>query len=213
MKYKKLLLIFLLAVLVLPTSVLAIDLGGTRVNTAATDGTYGAGYGAATKTTFAETVGKVIAGALSFVGVIFLALMVYAGYLWMTARGEDEQINKAQKIITSSIIGLIITVGAYSITSFVVPKILESTVGTLTPADTGGVSGEPEVCCQVCKDNFGGSVCGFVYKGDGATACDNICVEKNNKGSGVYHCSPIAEPRSECELRIGENDEGGISSL
>ena len=62
-------------------------------------------------------------------GVIFLVLMVYAGYLWMTARGTEEQIEKAKKIIMAAMIGLIITLGAYSITAFVVPAILERAVG------------------------------------------------------------------------------------
>ena len=64
-------------------------------------------------------VGTIINSALTLVGLIFLVLMVYAGFLWMTARGEEEQINKAKKIITGTIIGLIITVSAYAITVFV----------------------------------------------------------------------------------------------
>lgn len=104
---------------------MAIDLGKQLVGETAVK----AGYeSATTKTTFAETIGTVIKAALSFVGVIFLVLMVYAGYLWMTASGAEEQIEKARKIITAAIIGLIITVGAYSITNFVVPAILARTV-------------------------------------------------------------------------------------
>ncbi len=64
-------------------------------------------------------VGTVINGALSLVGIIFLVLMVYAGILWMTARGKDEQVQKAQQIIIASLIGLFITVSAYAITKFV----------------------------------------------------------------------------------------------
>lgn len=102
----------------------AIDLGENLVKDAAVD----AGYAAATTdTTFAETLGTVIKVALSFVGIIFLLLMVYAGFLWMTARGESDQVDKAKKIITQSIIGLAITVGAYSITAFIVPAILART--------------------------------------------------------------------------------------
>lgn len=102
----------------------AIDLGNNYVKDAAVK----AGYASGTNdTTFAETLGVVVKTALSFVGIIFLSLMVYAGYLWMTARGESDQVDKAKKIIVQSIIGLIITVGAYSITAFVVPAVLERT--------------------------------------------------------------------------------------
>ncbi|MFH1947085.1 MAG: hypothetical protein ABIJ23_02945 [Candidatus Magasanikbacteria bacterium] len=64
-------------------------------------------------------IGSGINAALSLVGIIFLILMVYAGYLWMTARGEEETIKKSQKIIISTIIGLVIVLSAYAITSFV----------------------------------------------------------------------------------------------
>ena len=104
--------------------VTALNLGQDLVNKTADK----AGFQEATATTFAETIGTVIKAALSFVGVVFLVLMVYAGYLWMTARGAEEQIEKSKKIITAAIIGLIITVGAYSITAFVVPAILARTV-------------------------------------------------------------------------------------
>jgi len=66
-----------------------------------------------------DIVGIGLNAALSLVGLIFLILMVYAGYLWMTARGEEEMTKKAQKIIISTIIGLIIVLSAYVITSFV----------------------------------------------------------------------------------------------
>ncbi len=67
-------------------------------------------------------VGTIVNALLSLVGLIFLILMVYAGILWMTARGEEDQISKAQKIITASLIGLFITVSAYAITVFVTGK-------------------------------------------------------------------------------------------
>lgn len=122
----KFFLFFLLAVsLVLPVSAQGINLGGDLTKKAAR----GAGYDVAgtSETTFSEILGGVVKGALSFVGVIFLGLMVYAGYLWMTARGQEDQIEKAQKIIRASVIGLIIAVGAYAITNLVVKEVVQRT--------------------------------------------------------------------------------------
>jgi cytochrome bd-type quinol oxidase subunit 2 len=69
------------------------------------------------------TVGLVVAGViktfLALLGVIFVVLIVVAGYNWMTAAGEEEKINKAKDTIKSAIIGLIIIVAAYAITYFV----------------------------------------------------------------------------------------------
>ena len=62
-------------------------------------------------------VGTLISAALSFLGVLFLLLTLYGGYLWMTSAGNDEQVSKAKKILTSAVIGLIIIVAAYAVTA------------------------------------------------------------------------------------------------
>jgi len=117
--------IFTVSILALPVSVLAIDLGGDLVKKTAEE----AGYSESTsETTFAETIGTVVKAALSLIGIIFTVLMVYAGYLWMTARGDESKVEKAGKIISSSIIGLIIAVASYAITDFVVRAVLERTI-------------------------------------------------------------------------------------
>jgi len=77
----------------------------------------------------AATAGRVINVALSVVGLVFLILMLYGGYLWMTARGKEERLNKAKETIEASIIGLIIVLAAYGITYFVVSRIIASTTG------------------------------------------------------------------------------------
>ena len=64
-------------------------------------------------------VSSVIKIVLSLLGVIFLILIIYAGYLWMIDRGNDQQAQKAKDILLAAIIGLIIVMGAYAITSFV----------------------------------------------------------------------------------------------
>lgn len=65
------------------------------------------------------TIGKVIGYVLSFVGVIFLILMIYAGFTWMLARGNEAEVKKAKDLMFDAIIGLIIIMAAYAITSFV----------------------------------------------------------------------------------------------
>ena len=71
----------------------------------------------------AATVGGIVAtiirAVLGLLAIIFLVLIVYAGYLWMMARGNEDDVKKAKDIIISATIGLIIVIAAYSITSFV----------------------------------------------------------------------------------------------
>jgi len=57
--------------------------------------------------------------ALSTVGIVFIFLLVYGGYILISARGEEEQIKKATTIIRSAIIGLIIILASWSITYFI----------------------------------------------------------------------------------------------
>jgi len=68
-------------------------------------------------------ISKVINVVFGLTGVIVFVLMIYAGILWMTAGGNDEQVKKAQKIIQRAVIGLIIVVLAYAITYFILKAI------------------------------------------------------------------------------------------
>ncbi len=64
-------------------------------------------------------IGRIVGALLSFVGVLFLILMIYGGIMWMTARGNEQQVEKARSLIVAAIIGIIITLAAYAITMFV----------------------------------------------------------------------------------------------
>lgn len=79
------------------------------------------------ETTFAETIAEIIKVVLGFLGIIFLVLIIYAGFLWMTAAGNEERIKKAKDIMIAAVIGVAIILAAYAITVFVVGKLLEAT--------------------------------------------------------------------------------------
>lgn len=76
----------------------------------------GAGYGEPQDPRVTAAV--IIRTALQLIGIVFLVLMIYAGFLWMTAGGNEENITKAKNILKASIIGLIIILASYSITYF-----------------------------------------------------------------------------------------------
>ncbi len=83
----------------------------------------------------------VIQAALSLLGVIFLVIIVFAGYRWMTAAGNEESIKKAQEAIKRAIIGLVIVLMAYAITYFVFNQLpFEGGTGTTTTPPPGGGS-------------------------------------------------------------------------
>lgn len=70
-------------------------------------------------TSVPTVVGSFIAVLLSFVGAIFFILIIYSGFQWMTAGGNEEKVEKARARIINASIGLAITVAAYFITWFV----------------------------------------------------------------------------------------------
>lgn len=72
----------------------------------------------------ATQVGRVIGVALSFVGVLFFILIIYAGITWMTASGNEQKIAKAKEMLINSTIGLIIVFASYALVSFLGEQIL-----------------------------------------------------------------------------------------
>ncbi len=73
-----------------------------------------AGIGGATSLSFIISV--IIQAVLGFLGIIFLVLTIMAGFKWMTAGGNEDEIKKAKQTLTNSVIGLIIVLAAYTIT-------------------------------------------------------------------------------------------------
>ncbi len=76
----------------------------------------------------AAIVGGLIAIFLSLLGIIFLCLVIYGGFIWMTSGGNEQKILKAKKTLTDSTIGLIIILSSYAITSFVIRSLAEATI-------------------------------------------------------------------------------------
>ena len=64
-------------------------------------------------------IGRIINIVLGTLGVILVGLIIYAGYLWMTAVGDSKKIDLAKKIIQNAIIGLAIILASFGIAQFV----------------------------------------------------------------------------------------------
>lgn len=68
-------------------------------------------------------IARIINAVLSLFALILVGLMVYAGFLWMTAAGNEEQIAKAKRTLTNAIIGLVIVSSSLAITRFLLNRI------------------------------------------------------------------------------------------
>lgn len=83
--------------------------------------------GVQTSKGLAQLVGSFIQAAIGLLGIILVVLIIYAGFLWMTAQGNEEKVKKAKAIITQCVIGMILIFAAYAITDFVVRALSTAT--------------------------------------------------------------------------------------
>lgn len=84
------------------------------------------------------TIANIIRTALSVLGIIALCIVLYGGFVWMTASGDAEKVDRAKKILINGGIGLVIILMSWSITTFILTSILGATGGT---GGSGGGSG------------------------------------------------------------------------
>ena len=64
------------------------------------------------KVEFAPAFVNYLNGLLGLMGLLFMVLVIYGGWLWMTARGAEEQVTKAKKLIINAVIGLTAIISA-----------------------------------------------------------------------------------------------------
>lgn|SRR3989344_2396701 len=86
--------------------------------------------------TLYQTIGKFINLFLAFLGVVFLIIIIYAGFVWMMAKGNQEEVNRAIDWMKNAFIGIIIVLAAYLLTNYVVFRILEVAAPPPAPATT-----------------------------------------------------------------------------
>lgn len=91
------------------------------------------GYNSGTEVGLEKRISNIIGIFLSLLGVLFMILMIYGGYNWMTAAGDEQKIDKAKDTIRAAVIGLIIVIAAYAVSIFIITRLWG--VGTTTTAN------------------------------------------------------------------------------
>jgi len=87
------------------------------------------------ETNIATIVGQIIYAILGFLGVVFVILLIYGGFLRMTAQGDSGKIKTSNGIITSAVVGVVIILAAYTLTAFILSQVGASVGG----GEAGGV--------------------------------------------------------------------------
>jgi hypothetical protein len=84
---------------------------------------------------------------LTFLGLIAVVFVMWAGFLWMTSEGDPAKIDKAKKTLVNAVIGVAIIISAFAIVIYInklVTGKITGTAGSSTTASVGiglGVSG------------------------------------------------------------------------
>lgn len=70
---------------------------------------------------------QMVLGLLAFVAVI---MVILGGFTWLTAAGNEEKVERAKKIISAAVIGLIIVLLAWAVVIFVTRTTANVTTNT-----------------------------------------------------------------------------------
>lgn len=73
-----------------------------------------------------QIIGKITNFLIFPIGAIMMALYIWAGFLWMTAQGDSENITKAKSILVWTTLGIVATLSSYLIVQFVFKNILQT---------------------------------------------------------------------------------------
>ncbi len=73
------------------------------------------------------TIASIIRTVLGFLGILALLIVLYGGFVYMTAGGNEQKVSTAKKILINGGIGLVLILSAFAITQFVLTRLAEAT--------------------------------------------------------------------------------------
>ena len=111
--------LFLAAADALPLAALAQN----PLNQPGDSASIAAAFGFGSNTDIRESAINVVAYLLTFLGLVAILIVLYAGYMWMTAGGNEDRVKTARSTLQAGIIGLLIILAAYALTQFVIGQI------------------------------------------------------------------------------------------
>lgn len=102
------------------------------------------------------TANTVVKTIFYLIGTIFLVLVIYGGIVWMKSAGRDEEVARAKRIVVTSVIGVVVVLLSYAITTFVMGRLSGNVTGTgsgssETPVDTSSLG-----CCYSSNESDDG---------------------------------------------------------
>lgn len=85
---------------------------------------------------FIDWIGALTLLFISLLGTFFVLKLIYSGFLWMTANGNEDQVSKAKGILGNSVVGLLIVLSALTISWYALDKIGSGTIKNETASQS-----------------------------------------------------------------------------
>ena len=64
---------------------------------------------------------------LGFLGILAVVLILFGGFKWMTAAGNEDKVAEAKKLLVAGVVGLIIILAAYALAAFILDAVFRAT--------------------------------------------------------------------------------------
>jgi len=74
-------------------------------------------------------IANIVNIAFGLLGTVAIILIMYGGFVWMTAAGNEEKITTAKAILKNASIGLLIILSAFALAIYVLSRLLFATTG------------------------------------------------------------------------------------
>jgi hypothetical protein len=132
---------------------------------------------------------------ISIVGSIALLLFLYGGYVWMTSAGNQERIKRGRDVIISTIIGVILVLGAWQIINFTVSAFVSPNPATTISFKLFTDQPWYQYCNQSlpCVNKNEGDSCGDYLVCSEQGLCITECSYKGQVENKYYSCVPFCE--------------------
>ena len=85
--------------------------------------TGGAASGAGTGDTAQDAIGVIFRSVFIIMGIVAVIFLIIGGVLYATSQGDASKLTKAKNTVIYSLVGLIISIFAFAITSFVLNSL------------------------------------------------------------------------------------------
>jgi|GEM_PF-1024933 len=147
-------------------------------------------------------IASVVQVLLGFLGVMAVLLMIYGGFIWMTAGGDEEKVSRAKTLITNAVIGMLIVLSAFAIATFILRALIRSSGASDTSGK--GLSGacSPEGASAAC--GCGGiKVC---VSGVWSSCVGSDCSD-GNKGRRFCDSNPLTQATCEADNKLCDTDQ------